>query len=98
MCRSKSDGGRRCTGHGWARANTTPVVQSGPVNVATGDDLIAVQVGQLGGPSGRGGEPVTDQHTGPEEPSQGTTTNIRCGNARVGMQADVITGGITIRR
>jgi hypothetical protein len=30
-------------------------------------------------------------------PAAGTTTNIRTGNAKVGKQADVITGNITIR-
>lgn len=63
------------------------------VNIAAGNDVVAVQVGARGVPDG-------DNSPGPadiDEPADGTTVNIRTGNARVGLQADVIAGGVWLR-
>lgn len=64
------------------------------VNIASGNDRVAVQAGHVGGGSGE------SEDTRPEmdQPADGggTVTNIVTGNARVGVQADVINGDLTI--
>jgi hypothetical protein len=64
----------------------------GRFNVACGNDRVAVQ-GHVTGRSHRD-QPDTapDPDTAP-----GETVNIRSGNARVGRQANTITGNLTIR-
>ena len=66
-------------------------IQRGRVNIATGGDQVAVQAGQVGGRRGAGTPPASTQGGEP-----GRVVNVRAGNARVGVQADVIEG-LTIR-
>jgi hypothetical protein len=92
MCRSQADGGRRCHGSRTARATSTsassPTVQQGPVNIASGDDIVALQVGTIGATDAppQSGSPVAD----PTDMFAIRSINIRSGNARVGMQVDTI--------
>jgi hypothetical protein len=60
------------------------------VNIADGDDRVAVQVGQVHGR--KSPKPAPEQ----VDDQPGRTENIRTGNARVGRQADVITGDLHI--
>jgi hypothetical protein len=60
------------------------------INRASGNDVIAVQVGEQRPASERPERPADTAET------SGTTTNIRSGNARVGRQAGTITGGLTV--
>ncbi|GAB2443311.1 hypothetical protein GCM10027187_02420 [Streptosporangium sandarakinum] len=65
------------------RKSTTNVTTSG---------WTAVQVGRV---VDSGEEPTT--LTPPRGAASGTVTNVRSGNARVGLQADEVRGGLTIR-
>jgi hypothetical protein len=59
-------------------------------NIASGNDRVAVQAGRVtdGKPQKKSGK-STD-----EEP--GSVTNVCTGDARVGVQAHTITGGLTV--
>lgn len=59
-------------------------------NVASGDDRVDLQVGKVGGK--RPQDDGKDTAKG-----RGKTTNICTGNARVGVQTDVVNGDLTIR-
>ncbi|MFF0720443.1 hypothetical protein [Micromonospora sp. NPDC003816] len=62
-------------------------------NVASGTDRVAVQAGQVHGRRDTSkSADTTTAETGPVR-----TENVRSGNARVGQQADVVTGGLHIR-
>ncbi|MER7331723.1 MULTISPECIES: hypothetical protein [unclassified Micromonospora] len=61
------------------------------VNIASDGDRAAVQVGYVGGSSER-----RERAEVPPEPGDVQVENIREGNARVGMQADVIVGDLRI--
>lgn len=58
-------------------------------NVASGNDRVAIQVGQV--LSSKAPKDSTPKDTGPV-----TTTNTRSGNARVGRQVDEIHGGLNL--
>lgn len=62
-------------------------------NHASGNDRVAVQVGQI--------IPASDRDRAdrekPAPAAAGTSINVRSDNATVGQQADVITGDLTIR-
>ncbi|XVV14416.1 hypothetical protein ACQP2X_08755 [Actinoplanes sp. CA-131856] len=61
------------------------------VNIASGNDTVAVQAGQVGS-AGRSKDPKT-----PKPPAgKGRVTNVVSGNARVGVQTDGVIGDITI--
>ncbi|NJP34148.1 hypothetical protein [Micromonospora thermarum] len=62
-------------------------------NVASGNDRVAVQVGQVHGRRATGKDTPKTADT-----TAGRTENVRSGNARVGRQVDEIRGGLTIRR
>ncbi|MFX0593485.1 hypothetical protein [Melissospora conviva] len=64
----------------------------GKRNVASGNDVVAIQAGHIGGRSSKTAKPAADKNT-----EQVTTTNTRSGNARVGQQADSIDGGLDFR-
>lgn len=87
MCRA---GGPRCPGSGG------PSVQSGPVNVAGGDDVVDMQVGRV---VGGGYEPPCDESVASVSESAGSSrvTNIVSGNARVGAQMDTFVGELNIQ-
>ncbi|MEU1751991.1 hypothetical protein ABZ436_04940 [Micromonospora matsumotoense] len=60
-------------------------------NTASGTDRVAVQAGQIHGRTD------TTKPTAPAaDTAPGRTDNVRTGNARVGRQADVITGGLNL--
>ncbi|MEU5549185.1 hypothetical protein ABZ738_05400 [Micromonospora sp. NPDC047793] len=59
-------------------------------NVASGNDHVAVQAGQVLGNK-------TPKAARPEASEAGHTDNVRSGNATVGRQVDEIRGGLTIR-
>lgn len=67
-------------------------------NHASGNDRVPVQVGRV---AGRAKKPdsTSEQTTANQKPTKdtGTPTNIRSGDARVGVQADVIVGDLVIR-
>jgi hypothetical protein len=63
-------------------------------NVASGTDRVAVQVGQVHGRRDAG---KTSKDTAKVDPTPGRSENVRSGNARVGRQADVISGDLHIR-
>jgi hypothetical protein len=63
-------------------------------NIASGTDRIDVQVGYV---TGRRDTGKTPKDTGTTDTTAGRTENIRTGNARVGRQADEITGSLHIR-
>jgi hypothetical protein len=98
MCRSKSNGGRRCTGH-----TTTATTSTVITNIASGNDTIGVQVGQIVTHDPDTHTPAPSPAPAPASTDPGgddstpTVVNIRSGNARVGMQTDAVHGGITIR-
>ena len=59
-------------------------------NVASGNDVVAMQVGQVTGRR-------PDESPEPDPAPTGGTTNICTGNARVGMQAgDVVIGDLRL--
>ena len=58
-------------------------------NVASGDDVVAVQAGTVDS-----GESKAPKAKGQAE---GRTINVRSGNAKVGVQAEEIAGGISFR-
>ncbi len=60
-------------------------------NIASGDDVVALQVGQIIAP---GAETVPQPTPAPADDTPTNAINIRSGNARVGMQADVVTGDL----
>ncbi|WP_089157932.1 hypothetical protein [Micromonospora sp. NBS 11-29] len=60
----------------------------GKRNVASGNDVVAVQAGHIGGRSSKTPKPPADNTT----EQAGTIRNVRSGNARVGRQVDTITG------
>lgn len=60
------------------------------VNIASGDDKVAMQVGRVTGGKAKTDRPKTDK------PKPGRTVNIVAGNARVGVQTDRVDGPITI--
>ncbi|MEU8199326.1 hypothetical protein AB0C10_36635 [Microbispora amethystogenes] len=60
-------------------------------NVASGDDRVAVQVGRVGG--GKDKDKPAEKR--PAGDGDGTVKNIVTGNAKVGVQADVV-GNVTI--
>jgi hypothetical protein len=62
-------------------------------NIASGDEVVAVQVGQVLGC--RADESV-EQPAAAAEPGTSTTINIRRGNARVGAQVDEIVGDLRL--
>ncbi|THJ74939.1 hypothetical protein [Candidatus Frankia alpina] len=66
-------------------------------NIASGNDNVPVQVGRVLGRSRSAQDDATPPpaSTGQDD-APTTNTNIRSGNARVGRQADVIDGGLTI--
>jgi hypothetical protein len=60
------------------------------VNIASGTDVVATQVGHLA-------EDDDELDLGDLQlPATVTTTNIRTGNAQVGLQADVIVGDLNL--
>jgi hypothetical protein len=63
------------------------------VNIASGDDRVAMQVGQVTGRRTAKTDPVK---TSRQAAGTGRTVNIVAGNARVGIQADRLDGDITI--
>ncbi|MEV7984739.1 hypothetical protein [Micromonospora sp. NPDC085948] len=63
-------------------------------NVASGNDRVDVQVGQV---VSRRDTSKTPKATPPADTIPGRTENTRSGNATVGRQADEIRGDITIR-
>lgn len=66
-------------------------------NEARGNDVQAVQVGRVLGKSRE--EILADRETTRAESiakTEGTTRNVRQDNARVGRQADVIHGNVTV--
>ncbi|MBM0275811.1 hypothetical protein [Micromonospora tarensis] len=63
-------------------------------NIASGNDRVDVQVGQVIGHRDTGKAPKA---TPPADTTPGRTENIRSGNATVGRQVDEIRGGFTIR-
>ena len=65
-------------------------------NEARNGDVQAVQVGRV---LNRSREEILAERAAAKTESLttgGTTRNVRQGNAQVGMQADTITGGITV--
>ncbi|MEH1017850.1 hypothetical protein V6U90_32910 [Micromonospora sp. CPCC 206060] len=64
-------------------------------NVASGNDRVAIQVGQVTGrhDTGKTPEDTSTTNTGPVR-----TENTCTGNATVGRQADEIRGGLTFGR
>ncbi|WP_012182119.1 hypothetical protein [Salinispora arenicola] len=62
----------------------------GRTNRASGNDRVAVQAGQITGRRDTSKSAKSDDKPGRVE-------NICTGNARVGKQADTVTGGLTIR-
>jgi hypothetical protein len=101
MCRT---GGPRCNGSHKAQTNapaataaTEPAaVQRGETNIASGDDRIAVQVGQVGPDAGPppAVPPVSPAQPGDEPSGPGETVYVVSDNARVGMQAGDVIGDI----
>ncbi|MEV6368746.1 hypothetical protein AB0L86_17850 [Micromonospora musae] len=65
----------------------------GRINRASGNDHIAVQVGQI---HGRSDTRKASKDTPTPDTTPGRTENIRAGNARVGRQADAVTGDLHI--
>jgi hypothetical protein len=63
------------------------------VNIAIGG-FTAVQAGQIGGKA-KPSKPAPKKAD--KDASDGTTVNVRSGNAKVGRQADVITGDLHIK-
>jgi len=62
------------------------------VNVAGDGEHVPLQIGWVLGRS------IRDGHKGtPPDPTDVEVTNVRSGNATVGVQADVVTGPIVIR-
>ena len=62
------------------------------VNIASGDDRVAMQAGRV-----TSGKAKTDPaKTDKVKPSKGRTVNVVTGNARVGVQTDRVDGPITI--
>ncbi|MFI7217893.1 hypothetical protein [Micromonospora maritima] len=61
-------------------------------NVASGNDRVAVQAGQVHGRRDAG-----KKDTPKVDPTPGRSENVRSGNARVGRQVDVISGDLHIR-
>lgn len=69
----------------------------GKINIAT-SGYTPVQVGRILPPETP--EVNTPEDDAPEEKTPkapGTVTNVRAGNAHVGVQADVIHGGLNVR-
>ncbi|MGA5312288.1 hypothetical protein [Micromonospora taraxaci] len=65
----------------------------GRTNRASGNDRVAIQVGEVkGSKTAKTAKPTP---TSKDTPTQ--TENIRSGNATVGRQVDEIRGGLTIR-
>lgn len=56
-------------------------------NVASGNDRVDIQVGQVLGNK-------TSKDSAPKDTGPVTTTNTRSGNARVGRQVDSISGDL----
>jgi hypothetical protein len=95
MCRT---GGPRCNGSHKAQTNATAPVaeQRGETNIASGDDRIAVQVGQVGPDAGPppAVPPVSPARPGDGPSGPGETVYVVSDNARVGMQAGDVIGDI----
>ncbi|WP_320069561.1 hypothetical protein [Micromonospora sp. RTGN7] len=66
----------------------------GRTNRASGNDRIDVQAGQIHGRS-ESSKPAKDTTKDDDKP--GRSTNTVTGNARVGIQADTVTGPIRIQ-
>jgi hypothetical protein len=67
----------------------------GRTNRASGNDRIDIQAGQIHGRTDSGSKAPKD--TTKDEDKPGRATNIVSGNARVGFQADTVTGPIRIQ-
>ncbi|GGQ67100.1 hypothetical protein [Couchioplanes azureus] len=85
MCRSKADGGRRCTGHSTTFTSTASG-RTTIVNITSGNDMVGAQ----GRVFGRNAERPRPSATPPRGHTPDTcptrTVNIAAGNARVGVQ------------
>ena len=69
-----------------------PRIQRGPNNVAGNGDQVDLQVGEIKPADSRD----RSSRQQPTPPPAGRSENVRTGNATVGEQADVITGGLRI--
>ncbi|WP_018223925.1 hypothetical protein [Salinispora pacifica] len=81
---------RTAPGDAERRATTRPDTEGAPVmgkrNIASGNDRVAIQAGQIKGGKSESGD----------SRRSGESTNIRSGNARVGRQHDRIDGDLNI--
>lgn len=89
MCRA---GGPRCSGGG----RHVPV-QSGTVNVASGDDVVGMQVGTYVSGDSAGDSPEVAAVYDDVMARVASVVNVVADGARVGMQTDVFVGDLNIR-